>query len=151
MTEALRIPTEAEETPETSYLGIMFKNKAFHCRPKHLFPAADLAEAEAEWVEAMEGYLANFCEPVKNIANQIHCVSCNSQLTGAQGMLDWRSRAALRVDEESPALEARCTQCGYPTRCQHSIFLPNGKLVVQLNWFPLQYHPRSLSGKPRLT
>lgn len=139
-----QIPTEEQETPVTRYGSHILKNKALHCRPRHMFPATDLEQAEQAWVDAMVLYLANFCEPVRNLANQIHCVACNATLTGPQGMLDWKTRAALRVDESSPTLECRCTQCGYPGRAQHTIRLPDGRLVVQMNWLPLQYHPATL-------
>lgn len=145
-----KIPTREEEVAVRAYGGYTFKNAALHCRPDKLFPAADLETAKVEWVEALVLYLANFCEPMRNIANEIHCVACNSKLTGPQGMDDWRTRGALAVNLESPTREARCTTCGYPTRCAHRIYLPDGRLVVALSWFPLQYHPSALSGSVRV-
>lgn len=144
-----QIPTKEKEVAVRGFGGYTFKNPALHCRPEYLFPKADLETAQPEWVEALVLYFANFCEPVRNIANEIHCVACNTKLTGPQGMDDWRTRGALAVNLESPKREARCTTCGYPTRCAHQVFLPNGKLVVALNWFPLQYHPHALSGQVR--
>lgn len=144
-----RIPAEGAETPVMGFGGYLFKNKALHCRPRHMFPVADLEQAEQIWVDAIELYLANYCEPVRNIANEIHCVACNARLTGPQGMQDWRTRGALAVDETSSTLEARCTGCGYPARCNHKITLPDGRLVVAMQWLPLQYHPTALDGRVR--
>ncbi len=147
--ENLVIPTEEEETAVRSYSGYMLKNRALHCRPKHLFPQADLETAAPAWTTAMQLYFANFCEPVRNLANEVHCVACNARLTGPQGMADWLTRGALMVDTESETLEARCTACAYPARCAHRVYLPDGRLVVALNWFPLQYHPSAMDGRLR--
>ncbi len=95
-------------------------------------------------------YFGNFCEPVRNLANEVHCVACNQKLTGPYGMDDWRTRAALHVDTSSPTLEARCSGCAYPVRCRHVVKLTDERVLVHLDWFPLMYHPRTLTGKLRL-
>ena len=146
--ELTRIPTEAEEKPVQGWAGHLFKNKALHCRPRHLFPLSDLQEAEGVWVNRIELYLANFCEPVRNIANEIHCVACNQRLTGPQGMRQWKNfnpAQALAIDAASPTGECRCTGCGYPGRAVHEIRMPDGRLIVRVEWLPLQYHPTTLS------
>lgn len=149
-TEELKtIPTENEEIGIRQYSGNVFKNIAKHCRPRHLFPAGDLLDAQPEWINAIELYLANFCEPVRNIANEVHCVACNQKLTGPQGMVDWKTRGAMLVDTTIPTKEGRCSGCAYPVRCDHRIELPDGRLVVHLSWFPMQYHPSTLSGRTR--
>jgi hypothetical protein len=140
------IPLREQEQPVVGYAGFVFKNQAWHCRPEHLFPAADLDTAEEQWKQVMTLYFANFCEPVRNLANEIHCVACNAKLTGPYGMADWRSRQALNVDESEDTAEARCTGCGYPARCNHTLKMPDGRLLVKLSWLPLMYHPTTLSG-----
>jgi len=147
--DTLVIPTREQEQPVQGYGGVLFKNKAYHCRPEHLFPSGDLETARPEWVSVMTLYLANYCEPVRNIANEIHCVACNAKLTGPYGMEDWRSRGALSVDESLDTHEARCVNCGYPARCSHTMNMPDGRLLVRLSWLPLMYHPRTLSGSTR--
>jgi hypothetical protein len=144
------IPTEEEEKPVHGYAGFTFKNVATHCRVKHLFPPKPDEQVPEQWTNAMTLYLANFCEPVRNLANEVHCVACNAKLTGPYGMEDWRTRNAIKLDTTSPTLEGRCNNCGYPMRCQHDIKLPTGETLVKLAGFPLMYHPINLEGRLKL-
>lgn len=141
------IPTLEQERPIRRHGGFTFKNDALHCRLNHLFPAADLAEANEQWTKVMELYFANFCEPVRNLANEIHCVACNAKLTGPYGLADWRTVGAVLLDETSPTLEGRCTNCAYPLRARHILHMPSGELLLKLEWIPLLYHPSTLQSR----
>lgn len=136
-----QIPSEEDERPVRIFSGIVLANDAYHCRPKHLWPN-DISQAKPEWIPPMELYLANFCKPIRTIADEIRCVACDEQVTGHHvGVLDYRVRGKLGWSEEGTK-EGRCLSCGYPMRMRHQIFMPDdGPRLVDLNGFPLFYHP----------
>jgi len=140
-TETKPIPAEEQETPVSSVNGFVFKHPATHCRVKHLWPPKPGETVPEEWTNAMTLYLANFAEPVRNLANQVQCFACNSLLTGPYGMADWRTRGAISLNTDTPTLEGKCNGCGWPLRAFHEIKLPTGQLLVRLDGFPLLYHP----------
>jgi len=142
----LIIPTREEELPILYVSGHALHTPAYHCRPGHLWPK-DIALAEPEWVHSMEVYLANFCEPVRTIADEIRCVACNIQVTGHHVLLtDWRTKSTIKFAPNG-TMEGHCVNCGYPCRLNHQIFsLQTKQLLVHLKNFPLFYHPQATSG-----
>lgn len=135
---------EEDERPALTCNGIVLANPAYHCKPVDLWPN-DLKEAKPEWIPPMERYLFDFCRPVRTIADEVRCVSCDRQVTGAYVHLaDWRQRKAMSFDEKWP-YEGRCLGCGYPARLGHEILSPEGQCLVKLSGFPLFYHPDSTS------
>lgn len=137
----LVIPLRGEEHPVEIFAGRRLKNPAYHCRPEHLWPKG-ISEAQPEWVTQMELYLANFCEPIRTIADEVKCMACDKQVTGHHILLtDWRHKDAIKFSPHG-TMEGTCTGCGYPCRLKHEIFVKDTrKLIVRLDNFPLFYHP----------
>lgn len=134
-----KIPSEEDEQPARYAQGVELKNPAYHCRPKDLWPKG-VASAEQSWLDAMQLYLANFARPIRSIADEIKCLACNTQVTGHHVIItDWRHRTKLKYSPEG-TMEGSCTNCGYPARLKHDIYLGQ-QLLVSLKGFPLFYHP----------
>jgi len=143
-----RIPSVEDERPVTQKDGFVFANPAYHARHDDLWPPKAGEEPPRDsWRQAIDLYLANFCRPVRSIANEVKCFACNMLLTkpyagpGARG---------LTVDPHSPTLEGRCDGCGWPVRCRHEILtLPTegSQPLVRLDYFPMSYHPSAIERK----
>ncbi len=134
---------ENEERPARNANGHVLANPAYHCRPEDLWPS-DVEDLKPEWRDAIERYLFAFARPVRTIADEIRCVACDRQVTGAHvGLADFRTKTALSYVKEG-TWEGRCAACAYPARLKHNIFMPdNGPCLVSLTGFPLFYHPES--------
>ncbi len=132
---------EDKERPVRSCAGVVLANDAYHCRVVDLWPKG-VAEAKPEWITAINDYLWAFARPVRTIADEIRCVACDKQVTGAHvGLAEWRTKTALTYSEEGD-MEGRCTGCGYPARLRHRILTRDQTAVlVELKGFPLFYHP----------
>ena len=137
----MKVPTEEEERPVRHLNSIVFVHEAYHCRAKHLWPK-DYTQIKDEWQDPIERYLAAFAKPIRSIADELRCFVCDAQLTGHSILLkDYRFQNNLTFSREG-TWEGRCTQCGYPCRLKHDIFMPNnGPRLVGLTGFPLLYHP----------
>lgn len=135
------VPSEEDERSVFHLNGHVFTTPMKHCRPKHLWPTG-LSEMLPEWVEPVERYLAAFAEPVRTIADEVRCPSCDLQVTGHHIILaDYRYKTNINYSPEG-TMEGRCTGCGYPCRLKHDIFVPGTtKRIVGLENFPLFYHP----------
>jgi hypothetical protein len=145
------IPSVEEEKPIRNLHGYVFSNPAYHARHDDLFPPkAGEPPVPQEFRDAIDIYLGNFCRPVRSIANEVRCVACNEDLTtpyGREALITQLGGARLKVDRQSPDLDARCGNCGYPVRCRHVISplppRPPVPVLVRLDFFPMCYHPRA--------
>ena len=137
------IPTEEGERPVRICNGIVLPTPAYICRPEDLWPT-EMKEAKSEWIEPIRRYLQDFTRPIRTIADEIRCLACDEQVTGHHvGLIDPRFKNKLDYAPEG-TYEGRCTNCGYPCRLLHKIYMPNGgPLLVRLVGFPLFYHPDS--------
>jgi hypothetical protein len=141
----IAVPPLEHEKPIRSLKGMIFANSAWHARHDDLWPpkAGEQGPTE-EQRRAIDVYLANFCRPIKSIANEVRCVACNEDLTTPYGKDIKTSfgRVYLKLDRESPTGEARCGGCGYPIRTKHKItYIGTSIPVVTLAFFPMCYHP----------
>lgn len=136
------VPPLEEEKPIRSLNGFVFANPAWHARHDDLWPPkAGVDLPLEEWRRAIDLYLANFCRPIKSIANEVHCVACDGLLTMPYGKAGHKG---IIVDKSSFGLESKCAGCGYPIRCKHVITMPepnNHVILVKLDYFPMCYHP----------
>jgi hypothetical protein len=130
-----------DEVPVRTFMGQVLANPAYHCKGVDLWPN-EIKELSEEHIAGLDAYLERFSRPVRTIADEIRCVACDFQVTGAHvGLQDWRHKTALTYSTEGTC-EGRCNQCGYPVRLFHEIRSLNGeRLLVRLNGFPLFYHP----------
>ena len=138
------IPDEKDEKPVSVAMGLVLKNPALHCRINHLWKLNDSDTLTEIQIRDLSLYLANFCAPIKNIANETECVACGNLLSKAVpgDMLPRDGNIALQGNGEG-----RCLKCGYPLRWYHEIYDRNKILLVRLEFFPLSYHPSALERK----
>lgn len=145
MTSAIlahNVPSVEAEKPISNFNGFLFKNPAVHCRPDHLFKISKDEPYPDHWRIPTELYFANFCKPIKTLANETECIACGTTMTAPQG--EYRGQGkGLVLDLESDYLEGRCGNCGYPVRARHFVFNKE-QLVVKLDFFPMNYHPSAL-------
>lgn len=140
-----QIPPLEHEKPIGSLKGFIFANPAWFCRHDDLWPpkpGEPLPDDRQR--KSIDLYLANFCRPVKSIANEVRCVACGQDLTTPYGQKVKTSltQTFLKVDRQSPTGEAKCGGCGYPVRTKHVIrYIGSSIPVVKLDFFPLCYHP----------
>lgn len=140
----LTIPEEDSEDPITTFSGHPLKFPAKHARFHHLWAIEAAEELEPEQKAAIDVYLANFCEPIKAVNNQVRCVGCGTELLNPQHPA-FVSRG-IDIDPSTQTLEGRCPSCAFPVRSRHLIYDFEGKnLLVALNFFPMCYHPVNLS------
>jgi hypothetical protein len=137
----MRVPPREEERPVRHLHSVVFTHEAWHCRPEHLWPK-NYKEFKPEELDVVVRYLAAFTEPVRTVANELICFVCGSQITGHNVLLkDYRYKKNIEFTREG-TWEGRCTECGYPCRLKHDIFIPNGgPRIIGLTGFPLFYHP----------
>lgn len=144
-----KIPSLEEERPIHSLQGYVFTHAAYHARHDDLWPPkAGQEPVPDEFRQAIDLYLGNFCRPIKSIASEVRCVACGEDLTtpyGRSALVTQLGGARLKVDRQTPTLEGRCGNCGYPVRCKHTIRplapRPAFPPLVQLDFFPMCYHP----------
>lgn len=139
------IPPLEHEKPVSSLKGMMFKHQAWHARHDDLWPPkAGEKRPTDEQRRTIDLYLANFCRPIKSIANEVACVACGKNLTAPYGQLkvSFQDTPPLKIDRHSFTREARCGNCGYPVRCKHVIKYTGSNIpLVRLDFFPMCYHP----------
>lgn len=89
----------------------------------------------AEYIEAMNAYLAGFAAPVQaaNTAGAPHvCLQCGEYTDGLLGRFRWGHASG----------EGKCGECGWPARAHHYPKLADGELIFdRCLEFVLQYHP----------
>lgn len=139
-----QIPEEEHEDPIEVFSGHPLKFPAKHARFRHLWPIEAEAELNREHKAAIDVYLANFCEPIRALNNQVRCVGCGTELLNPQH--PQFAKLGMDIDPSTPTLEARCPMCAYPVRCRHLIYdFDKKNLLVALNFFPMCYHPVNLT------
>ena len=141
----IQVPPLEHEKPVRSLKGMIFANPAWHARHDDLWPPkAGVEGPTPDQRRMIDVYLANFCRPIKSIANEVRCVACNEDLTTPYGKNIKTSfgRVYLKIDQQTSTKEARCGGCGYPIRTKHTIkYIGSSIPVVTLDFFPMCYHP----------
>jgi hypothetical protein len=128
------------DAPVREVAGTTLAHPAYRCSVRDLWPT-EMARFKGSHVQDMENYLADFAQPVRNIADEMSCIGCGAQLTARTQQTADRIGRTVEVDEESG--EGRCLKCGYPLRALHMIYSREGQLLMKLVGFPLLYHPAS--------
>lgn len=126
--------------PTREVAGRPLHHDAYVCRAKDLWPT-ELKELSQSHQEDLDRYLRDFARPIRNIADEMSCIACGSQLTARTEKTAKKLGRTVEVDEETG--EGRCLQCGYPLRALHRMYARDGQLLVRLIGFPLLYHPLS--------
>lgn len=135
------IPSEAEEKPIFQLNGHVFKTPAKHCRLTHVL--RDEPGISEEWKNRVRLYLANFAQPVRSIAEEVFCFACGLQWTSHHGIENWKDKDALLIDKTTKHWESKCSGCGWPVRFRHTVYLEDGRPLIQIT-VPLAYHPTAI-------
>lgn len=139
-----QIPSVEQEQAITTFAGHPLKFPAKHARFEHLWPSASTDEISERDRRAIDLYLANFCEPIKAVNNQVRCVGCGTELLNPQHPAFVMRGVDINPHDEF--LDSKCPSCAYPVRCRHKIHdLDNNRLLVYLDFFPMCFHPLTLS------
>lgn len=128
------------EMPVRSLSGRELKHPAYVCTARDLWPKG-LDELLPAQQQDLDNYLRDFARPIRNMADEVSCLGCGSQLTARTETT--AKSLGQTVEADLRTGEGRCLHCGYPLRALHKMYSREGELLVQLSSFPLLYHPHS--------
>lgn len=110
-------------------------HEARACLPSDLFTVGEGADADD--LNALASYLANFAAPIRNDRQNQDCLHCGEELTGMMAGLFGRGGFEWGLAHG----EGHCRGCGYPARAHHWIKGADGKEIASFRNLVLQYLP----------